>query len=111
MPEQSIFDRIPHKDDWAAALRSGKYKQARGSLKRGGGYCCLAVWCLIAGQPMEDRDGSDCYTAIKNHFPTGARSQCIQMNDRLLCDFSEIADVIEGKVSFEEMRATKKGLF
>ena len=30
---------------WLEALRSGKYKQGRGSLKEGNKYCCLGVAC------------------------------------------------------------------
>lgn len=36
------------KEKWLAALRSGKYKQARERLRDGGGFCCLAVLCDIA---------------------------------------------------------------
>lgn len=28
---------------WVSALRSGKYRKAKGSLKQNGGYCCLGV--------------------------------------------------------------------
>lgn len=34
---------------WVAALRSGKYKQGRGALKKDGKYCCLGVACEISG--------------------------------------------------------------
>lgn len=34
---------------WIAALRSDKYKQARGRLRTSdGGYCCLGVLCHLA---------------------------------------------------------------
>lgn len=34
---------------WVAALRSGKYKQGRGSLQTGEGeFCCLGVLCEIS---------------------------------------------------------------
>lgn len=37
------------KQKWVEALRSGKYKQTRGVLRRrGGSYCCLGVLCEIA---------------------------------------------------------------
>ena len=35
------------KDKWVAALKSGKYKQARGYLKTENGYCCLGVLCEL----------------------------------------------------------------
>ena len=34
--------------EWVAALRSGKYTQGRGHLKKGGLYCCLGVACLVS---------------------------------------------------------------
>ena len=33
---------------WVEALRSGKYKQGKLSLKDGDGYCCLGVLCDIS---------------------------------------------------------------
>lgn len=42
------------KRKWVDALRSGKYKQARGKLKnRAGGFCCLGVLCDIVGVKPE----------------------------------------------------------
>lgn len=32
---------------WLKALRSGKYRQARGSLNTSGAYCCLGVLCDV----------------------------------------------------------------
>jgi hypothetical protein len=34
--------------EWAAELRSGKYKQVRGKLSADDGYCCLGVLCEMA---------------------------------------------------------------
>ena len=36
-------------EKWLAALRSGKYPQSSGYLKRDTGYCCLGVGCVING--------------------------------------------------------------
>lgn len=37
---------------WLEALRSGKFRQARGQLKsRNGSYCCLGVLCEVAEVP------------------------------------------------------------
>ena len=33
---------------WVAALRSGKYEQAKGQLRKGDAYCCLGVLCELA---------------------------------------------------------------
>ena len=38
------------KQEWLTALRSGKYSQAKRSLKTKDGYCCLGVLCDIAGE-------------------------------------------------------------
>lgn len=35
------------KAKWVQALRSGKYKQGRGSLREHDAYCCLGVLCDI----------------------------------------------------------------
>lgn len=37
------------KKEWIKALRSGKYKQARGKLRVGRAYCCLGVLCKVGG--------------------------------------------------------------
>jgi hypothetical protein len=36
------------KEQWVAALRSGKYRQGQSSLAEGGKYCCLGVLCEVA---------------------------------------------------------------
>lgn len=35
---------------WVAALRSGKYEQAYGALRRNVGFCCLGVLCDVASE-------------------------------------------------------------
>ncbi len=35
---------------WVAALRSRRYKQARGRLRRDDAFCCLGVACELAAQ-------------------------------------------------------------
>ncbi len=37
------------KSKWLKALRSGRYRQADGSLKDEGAYCCLGVLCNVIG--------------------------------------------------------------
>lgn len=43
------YPKLPKglKKRWVAALRSGKYKQGKGTLLAGGKYCCLGVLCEI----------------------------------------------------------------
>jgi hypothetical protein len=40
-------------DAWIDALESGKYKQCRATLRKGDGYCCLGVLCVVAREPFE----------------------------------------------------------
>ena len=39
------------KAKWVAALRSGKYEQARCQLSDGVGFCCLGVLCELMKRP------------------------------------------------------------
>jgi hypothetical protein len=34
---------------WVMALRSGKYEQTTGALRKGDAYCCLGVACEVSG--------------------------------------------------------------
>jgi hypothetical protein len=43
------------KEKWVAALRSGKYKQARGALCKDGAYCCLGVLCDLYRKAKKKR--------------------------------------------------------
>jgi len=51
------------KDKWVAALRSGKYKQTSGVLKRmesgACSYCCLGVLATLAGEEFEPFSDDD----------------------------------------------------
>ena len=43
------------KEKWVNALRSGKYKQTRGNLQDGDGFCCLGVLCdLVDSEAWEE---------------------------------------------------------
>ena len=45
---------------WIAALRSGKYKQATGTLFTGEGYCCLGVMCVLEGKEFVKSVKEEC---------------------------------------------------
>lgn len=45
------------KDKWLAALRSGEYKQCKGTLSDGEGYCCLGVLQMVADGRVERFNG------------------------------------------------------
>ena len=43
------------KSRWVAALRSGQYKQIRGGLSDGEGFCCLGVLCNLHALETDTR--------------------------------------------------------
>ena len=59
------------KAKWIAALRSGKYTQAKGSLKNGGGHCCLGVLCDITKMKWMScsiPNSKDAYMCLDNAY-------------------------------------------
>lgn len=41
------------KEKWISALRSGNYRQIRGSLRGRGGFCCLGVLCDLTKEVLD----------------------------------------------------------
>jgi hypothetical protein len=90
------------KTKWIEALRSGKYKQARGTLldERTGAMCCLGVLCHISGI---SNDVLFRYRSAIIHPDLGRELSSIDENERrvLACNndggdsFPEIANYIE----------------
>jgi hypothetical protein len=108
------------KDQWLAALRSGKYKQGHGALQVNDMYCCLGVLCAIS--PFADEaqmrpDGSVYYietsesgyrqdqegilprhikdwAGLESRNPSASHSTLASLNDQG-ATFEEIADIIE----------------
>lgn len=80
---------------WIKALRSGKYRQGRGALKRGNqygtSYCCLGVAEDAIG--LERLDRSE-LREIKG-LSRGVQRTLMNMNDSGAADFNEIAAHIE----------------
>lgn len=87
------------KQKWVAALRSGKYQQAREAFcaepSSGLKHCCLAVFIdAVIGQPVTTKDYTSHFgpTFEKHKIP---RSHLVQLNDTEMLTFNEIADWIE----------------
>lgn len=107
------------KAKWVEALRSGKYVQAKGRLRRDDGFCCLGVLCDISG---EGHWAATTETGIQQYEHAGYRSVMylppmlkthyrlsdalellMEMNDTDRT-FSEIADYIEQNIPASEAR-------
>lgn len=97
---------------WVAALRSGKYEQTTGTLRRGDAFCCLGVLCnlhaqahpgIAARQPTPDQ-----YMGSEGTLPMSVRAWASinanpmvenytlsEWNDVKGADFDRIATLIE----------------
>lgn len=96
---------------WVAALKSGKYKQTTGALKKKGGYCCLGVACELYRKEHKDeawRKNSfmghdmalpeavrDWLGLNSNTGTNGADDKLTVLNDDRRWKFSSIAKFIE----------------
>lgn len=103
------------KEEWVAALRSGKYPQTNGDLHNEKGFCCLGVLCDIvepnSWEPIVDLDG---YVNMAKFHPLatagggmihgefyadltleeGVAHHLAELNDTGFT-FAQIADIIE----------------
>lgn len=105
------------KKKWVDALRSGKYKQGTGALRRGDSFCVLGVVCDLFskeyGTPWETRNGGSFYFLSKGcslpaavlkwmelpkwsneNIQIGARQTLSSLNDTGFT-FAQLADAIE----------------
>ncbi len=113
------------KKQWVDALRSGEYKQTKGTLHNldDGGFCCIGVACVVwgiatpeqMGVRQGDTDGDGyylsggpqcCYEDWQNvlmqtctwDFVSPTQTNLTKMNDSGNYTFNEIADWIEEKL-------------
>ena len=105
---------------WCKALRSGKYKQGKGSLQSKKGHCCLGVACeLFIPKLLQERSLDGCLNfdvpqdqpylrarpehfigSIDNDFYIKTYTHLIDLNDTGIENFNsftfnEIADLLE----------------
>jgi hypothetical protein len=102
-------EQITLRNDWTAALRSGKYEQADGQLgSTYGGFCCLGVLCDIVDSTQWDKYEPNkwSYRGKTTDIPPmdilesvgiapSEMHQYIDMNDSFERSFLEIADAID----------------
>jgi len=55
---------LPGRNEWTAALRSGKYRKGTGALRVGQKHCCLGVLCSIQGR-LEKSGSGDWHDMIQ----------------------------------------------
>lgn len=79
------------KELWLTALRSGKYKQGRLTLKRvsanGTEHCCLGVLCEIAvavGVVSERSEPAESFGSVVHHYGDGA----FGLPPKAVCDWA-----------------------
>jgi hypothetical protein len=85
------------KAKWVKALRSGKYKQARGRLKnpRTGGFCCIGVGMLLIDKKYDLVDGITSNAARRLGLTDDEQSKLVDMNDYDKKTFETIARYID----------------
>lgn len=102
------------KTRWCEALRSGKYKQATGTLKNEyGAFCCLGVLCEVFREdnPTVDEDflyfdkgmpesvvrdwAGQKEFFLKNYGKDKPSSALTALNDNFSFTFEQIADAVE----------------
>lgn len=90
------------KAKWIAALRSEKFKQARGKLKDGQAYCCLGVLCKVARIPLTKNgmfpQGADDYRPIWDLLRNEHAGRTLATMNDGRTSFLKIADYIETNV-------------
>ena len=104
------------KDQWIAALKSGKYIQGSSRLRTytysGDKFCCLGVLCDVIDSTGWNWHGDDpqyCYFDNKQYgvshtwLPENIQMELIKMNDSVYNkrSFNEIADWIETNIRVE----------
>ena len=85
---------------WVAALRSGKYQQGRGALRKGDTFCCLGVACdLIDPHGWEEDDsfgmGWNGYESADLPFIDAEKANDLVILNDDGSSFEKIADHIE----------------
>jgi hypothetical protein len=97
------------------ALRSGEYKQAKGTLQNTGGFCCLGVMCdvyeketgnklertpsgLLYGTSLDRQVGVRAWVGLKDWSGASDNKDSLaEINDRANSSFAYIADFIESE--------------
>lgn len=114
MPNKEVIRK------WVDALRSGGYKQGKGTLCFGDHYCCLGVLCdlgeksgIVGKERFMDQTGFEGmfgilpgkiieWAGLDSCNPPIKGSPLSSWNDHMAFDFNAIADLIEEEYLKEE---------
>lgn len=83
------------KATWSAALRSGKWLQARGELRKDGRFCCIGVAHEVLIGPIPAY--MDTSQACGVLGITDKMGPYIEWNDKRFLSFPEIADRLDAE--------------
>lgn len=92
------------KAKWVEALRSGRYEQTTGFLRRSNGrFCCLGVLCDVRGTTIEaDRRNEEAYQSIAEFLGEDQMTELWYRNDgahgHYQHSFGQIAEWIEANL-------------
>lgn len=105
---------------WIRALRSGKYRQAKGTLQNDSGHCCLGVACevfvptnkqarlkngaLHGPTPVAQRAAPEWLKIINIEFEEASGRRLSQLNDYDELTFNEIADLLQAVYIHEVLK-------
>lgn len=79
------------KAKWVKALRSGEYRQGRGTLRdTEGRYCCLGVFCVVAGIELDPR----------GKFPAAHPHSYQPIGDMIGGDLAQLYNRNDGEAEF-----------
>lgn len=81
------------KTKWIEALRSGKYQQTHGVLRRGDRYCCLGVLCSL----NDDGEWTECSGEVYE-FEINSKTNCSILPDPVASEAKLSLDA-QGKVA------------
>lgn len=114
MPDETKFDK-ELRTKWVEALRSGKYLQNKGALRKDNSFCCLGVACDVAKLFWTLRLNTGFYSVLDKRdtdsfsnemslpetlrkqlgLSSAQQSALAHLNDFENSSFEEIADAIE----------------
>lgn len=98
----------PNQEAWLKALESGEYKQCKGYLSTGGGYCCLGVACEVKGMKgKECLDGDETETKVVLKFGSNIATAPPSVETHL-CLRSDMGTFDRELVSEKDLEAIEK---